>query len=290
MERLPDNLLKYEILMRLPMKMVARFRVVSKRYYSSITSDSYFVAEHCESRWTAVADHQLLIDSNPPRSMHCNTLRQRNLCFPEDADAKDVQIKGSCHGMLCLLISSRTLILWNPATMEYKRHAVPLAECGGNCSQIFGLGYDPSSHDYKLLVIDAPLYDEKTQLYHMPDKYSVYSWRHNLVQINSIPQELHFFPCDCNAVYLNHHLHWYGKMPEDQSEGSPVLSYHMGSGTFSYLPVPTPNNLKRIQGSCVHRGRLCLLCLTKSFSFQLWMMEEYGVGSSWRRQYNWGAW
>lgn len=92
-----------------------------------------------------------VIASYPLHSLDCNSLcitDELDLPRKEGQRRDDFEIPGSCHGLVCLFYSSENLILWNPTTGEFKKLRVPPSRL----CQLYGLGYDPSRHDHKVVA------------------------------------------------------------------------------------------------------------------------------------------
>ncbi|XP_068304342.1 F-box protein CPR1-like [Pyrus communis] len=59
------------------------------------------------------------------------------------------RIVGSCNGLICLNVHCNIIIIWNPCTRQSKVLPKPLYSGFG--SLFYGLGYDPTTDDYKVV-------------------------------------------------------------------------------------------------------------------------------------------
>ncbi|KAM3381850.1 hypothetical protein P3S68_007423 [Capsicum galapagoense] len=124
------------ILSRLPVRSLQRFKCVSP-FWSALISDHYFIMKHLNhgrndlnSQKLLTANHQVL-DGPPNYSLRC-----------------------CCDGLALLSFSDEktdlmSFLLWNPSTRE--SILLPSRECGFRF-WVFGLGYDATSDDYKILA------------------------------------------------------------------------------------------------------------------------------------------
>ncbi|KAH7542944.1 hypothetical protein FEM48_Zijuj02G0129100 [Ziziphus jujuba var. spinosa] len=125
-----------EILARLPVVALLRFKCVSQAWLALITSAS-FVAKHLKA-------------SSSNRTPNLLSVR-----WPS--------IVGSCDGLVCNY-EDGVGIIWNPATRETK--VMPPCSVQGSETQAVGFGFDCIENDYKVCVIhlfktdDAGLYND----------------------------------------------------------------------------------------------------------------------------------
>lgn len=157
---LPHEIL-VEILSRLPVKSLLRFRSVCKRWYCLIT-DPQFVTLHLNQ--SSKQSEKILISPTLYWSVthfysidlkSCNQHEMERLDFPPDIRGSWETVIGnsSCNGLVLLIIDHKKLILWNPSTRECREIAYPNSTKYRLDTGIYGLGYDSVNDDYKLGVV-----------------------------------------------------------------------------------------------------------------------------------------
>ncbi|CAL5345609.1 unnamed protein product [Camellia sinensis] len=157
-----------EILVKLPVKSLLRFKCVSKSWSSLITNPS-FIAKHLtnsnkkENGCLFVHGIEPKDANNFPRKYTFAVCRDKSLTVPVfeylglKLNAK-VHVMGPCNGIFCLLTNSNSVALWNPANREsralptqtFPNSIPPRMELEGNA---FGFGMDPFTGDYKVVSI-----------------------------------------------------------------------------------------------------------------------------------------
>ncbi|GAB2298396.1 hypothetical protein Dimus_032461 [Dionaea muscipula] len=172
-----------EILARLPVRSLLRFKCVCKTWFSLIGSE-YFTVKHLSARSKMFKDYtfeNLLVDyhhNHPDRyGMRClqfsaadiDTLsvvrRHKFKIVSSSPDSVNrphptCWFVGSCNGIVCLLVkhffeerrlTQQSLLLWNPATGEVKdlQHEKVI-------DHVLGFGFDPKKNDYKVVLIGYP--------------------------------------------------------------------------------------------------------------------------------------
>ncbi|KAG2694674.1 hypothetical protein I3760_08G155600 [Carya illinoinensis] len=137
MRKMKNNLPKdliIEILLRLPVKSLVRFRCVSKQWFSLI-SDPRFAKVHFKRKSD---DNQRLLLSTP---LWLSSL---------EIDAPFLR---------------RNFYIWNPSTAEHRKLLDPGTSPHSETYN-HGFGYDASTDDYKLLVATASYAVYQTHLEH----------------------------------------------------------------------------------------------------------------------------
>ncbi|GAB2298411.1 hypothetical protein Dimus_032476 [Dionaea muscipula] len=158
-----------EILARLPVRSLLRFKSVCKTWFSVIGSE-YFAGKHLFARSMMFKNYNfenLLVDYHHTPDFMClqsslvdiNTLNVVHRKFkivssPANRDHYPTcWFAGSCNGIVCLLVQAivgwpqQSILLWNPATGEVKvlQHE--------NDIYVLGFGFDPRTNDYKVMLI-----------------------------------------------------------------------------------------------------------------------------------------
>ena len=115
------------ILLRISVKNLLRYKCVSKSWYTLI-EDIYFVKKHLEYNVKSNTELGLIVqedaDDNWMRTVRLDDMVGHDQCDFVRVDTGNVDnIVGSCHGLICFLILSHGLTIWNPSTG--KAHDLP---------------------------------------------------------------------------------------------------------------------------------------------------------------------
>ncbi|KAL9232187.1 hypothetical protein vseg_007325 [Gypsophila vaccaria] len=190
---LPPDLIS-EIISRLPLKPLARFKSVSKSWHSLITSPK-FIKLHLTKTQNSTNFPKLIIIS------HSTTLSEADI---DDTNIYDidylselnhplkhlpshnaVEIDGHCNGVLCITpYDKKSVYLYNPSTKTHrlippfspspplKPHFDMLDRSNMNLV-VFGFGYDSLDDDYVVLRMVLNNHHHESSLYSLKDD----SWK-----------------------------------------------------------------------------------------------------------------
>ncbi|OVA03346.1 F-box domain [Macleaya cordata] len=303
-----------DILSRLPVKSIKRFRCVCKPWCDLFSSPN-FVKMHLnhhsiekDNLTLLVNDgcHLYTVDYDSSLSTLCDIEAVKidyPLIFPEDrygevdetsypliSSDNGVEILGSCNGILCFTTHDNDVIfLWNPSTKEHKKLQ------GAGYSEYFrcsirvpyGFGYGCKIDDYKLVSIFYNFrFGSEVEVYTLGSN----SWK----KLKNIP---YIVSSDLNrpGVLVNECLHWIAspnnglKKNRGSKDSKVIVSFDINDEIF--LEVSHPEQLDDKFGK--HLGVLggCL-CLVSSLamddnveSVDVWVMKEYGVRESWTKMF-----
>ncbi|KAL3813346.1 hypothetical protein ACJIZ3_014614 [Penstemon smallii] len=282
-----------EILLRLPVKSLLRFKCVSKHWYKLIKSPRFI-------------DHHFNHDSNKSSLLIYHYRRQLHrrifsLCEDEMFSRLEepehlqfpflVHIIGPLNGIFCVFNCRGGDwvghgALWNPATREF--HAIPVSRPNVPSyyfptKEEIGLGLDPLTNNYKVVRI---FWDENID--HNapnPSLISVYdsgtdSWRHfedNDLVIKDLKEPL-------GNTYLNGSYYW---LMDDCSRNYAVLEFDMSTEVYKEIEVPDC-----VDSHCVYLtlydNALSMLSFDENEvrkSVDVWVMKEEGC---WIKQFTLG--
>ncbi|KAM3222739.1 F-box/kelch-repeat protein like [Capsicum annuum] len=143
-----------EILSRLPVKSLLRFKSVLKSWSSLICSPE-FTKYHLSLSANNNKDytnHSVLWRIAQPKLNLEESLvmEETNLDYHMKNSGIACVIEGSVNGLICLVNEAKELFRWNPAVTKYKKlpdFSTKLKD-DGQCT--FGFGYDDIHNDYKL--------------------------------------------------------------------------------------------------------------------------------------------
>lgn len=273
-KNLPEDIV-VEILLRLPVKSLVRFRCVSKRWRYLI-SDPRFAKCHFKQASERV-QRVLLSTPSEIRSLHAdapfgNGLKE--LIVPFKQPGCTVRILGSCNGLVCVaLCYLKDFYIWNPSTGDYKILPDPGISPIGEYA--YGFGYDSSTNDYKLLVTAYFIsVVHETKVFSLKTN----SWKR-------IQNQPHCYSLDCYdsaGTLFNGALHWQVEVGDLFEEK--IIAFDLADSKFREVPLPMDDDedgegifftaLRNL------RGRLCCIC-ERHMDIELWGMMEYGVQESW---------
>ncbi|XP_057502702.1 F-box protein At5g18160-like [Actinidia eriantha] len=247
---IPNDLL-IEVLARLPVNSLIRFKSVCKSWYSLITSPIFINKQLNHSKtntdellirlYTATdkKEHYLLFHDDEKFGDEYSELE-----FPFRIKFGYFRIVGSCNGLLCLcddyFRDSPDIILWNPSIRKSVTLPIPYKP---QCPHMFVLGFGahPTTHEYK--------------------------------------------------VFMKGAVHWVANDPcVDVGYRNLVMSFDMGEETFYEMMLPltlaeqNPTSLSvKLFGES-----LAVLCRGQRDSgcCCIWVMKEYRVVESWTKLFN----
>ncbi|XP_031259307.1 F-box protein CPR1-like [Pistacia vera] len=295
-----------EILIRLPVKSLVRFRCVSKSWCAWIDSQ-HFISLHLQHSINTQTNLHVILSDCENKTDHYSLafdevfdepLTKFNNVFTSD---KGYKIVGSCNGLLCLSYSipkNERLILWNPFTRRYKK--LPTARVSKlrlSPAYRYGFGYDDVSNDYKVLKL-IPSYGLKSYR-HIGNEAEVYSLRLNSwKRIENFPySEFKFLRSAC---FVNGSLYWlvyfesYRMEAQDFESPWLIVAFSLEDEEFRELPLPSTSNkdddLKYLGVGesydfdlAVLDGCLCFLKIYDSNTVEVWVMKQYGEEEFWSR-------
>ncbi|KAM7511653.1 hypothetical protein LguiB_010528 [Lonicera macranthoides] len=321
---LPDEIV-VDILARLPVKSLIRFRCVSKLWYSLISGSPFFTAhlEHTRlrnkrstSNNNSEDGHILLIpppDSRDPCQMLCEKtyVEQARVENPYKTRLRgcgSFTILGPCNGTVALLNfdTCRRLVhmhMWNPIIGQFK--SIPPLRCYAAdkeievCLQdilIFGFGYDGSTNDYKIVKFMYKQADSSPS--GLVQVYSVRTNRWRNIEdsnVNIVPALVVSSPAAHNGF-----IHWMARKTtagKDKNWRETIMTFDVGKELFAEMACPrcwdTTTQELILVSLGVANDSLCAIVKPLSHKnrgehkrCEIWVMREYGVGDSWTKQYS----
>ncbi|KAK4581181.1 hypothetical protein RGQ29_024740 [Quercus rubra] len=267
-ELLPDNVV-FDILTRLPVKSLIRFRCVSHSWNSTITNP-IFITKHLDlaSSLSDINNNGYLLFT-PLRNYPDPSSTQQWTTFVYNTNRTLTQISrfeipfpnliiGFCNGVFCIAAKNddsdekdltRSLYLWNPSIRKLKK----LLATHPADRAVSGFGYHPQNNDYKILRVTFAI----QQVTRKPAEAEIYtlstdSWRKAVISVES------FSGSDSGPN---------GSVDENYLEGI----------------------VKHFERLAMFKGSLALIVFGEdlvemSDRCYIWMMKEYGVVESWARK------
>ncbi|KAL3503379.1 hypothetical protein ACH5RR_037828 [Cinchona calisaya] len=318
-----------EILVRLPVKSLVRFRCVSKTWCDLINSP-YFADMHLghgknhHHRPVLLVKRFIGDEKKALLSFHSDiavfgVAAAPDLKLPSPHPNTPIQLFGTCNGIVCIAELARSvyyhsdkdkIYLCNLATRQFLTPSPGHFGYPNGFEYSFttslGLGFDPSTRDYKLVKFVSYFSNEITtppvigvQIYQLRTN----SWRNLGVTPTAIthPWPSQNFPA---SILLNGSLimHWCASHPVDDKTRR-ILSFNMCIEAFQNIEFPrdfksidTESNLSVLNDSLA-----LILFKRRAFrqlqppppsdiqydhSIDIWVMMEYGIKESWVKQYS----
>ncbi|XP_050281617.1 F-box protein CPR1-like [Quercus robur] len=291
-----------EILQRLPVKSLIRFRCVSKSWNSLIKS-SAFINSHL-TRSLSLSSNKLIfrqrvdklplypdlecykliddtIDSSSDQIQHIDCPLTSRLLF-------HFKLIGSVNGLFSLFEIER-YVLWNPSIRKFITLPKPCITV--KTSPYNAFGFDPRTNDYKVVRIVFQDGTKTSEAAKIPvvEVYSLNegSWRITRAG-NSFSPGFSFVDWKSSAS-LNGAVHFLVK-DRDNKSCPLVLSFDLGDEVFRVISVPNGAfSTSDYVRTSVIGGSLSLLChdtLENTMKrCSIWVMKEYGVVDSWTKQF-----
>ena len=277
---LPNELIILEILPRLPVKSLLKFRCVSKSWLSSI-STPHFIKAHLEksSQNKDHSHHSLIAHSSAPhiafKNCSVQSLLQQpvthatNVNYPVANTSSSISVVGSCNGLVYIVVNCEQIHIWNPSTTKSSTLNDSDFIREKHCYTIYGFGYDEMNDDYNVVAIINPLNRVKieTKVYRLKSD----KWR----RIDDFPGFITFYSW---GKYVEGKLHWPGFSGKQDRA---VVSFDLAQAKYGELKLPINGDgasfpLLGVLGRC-----LCVMYEYQWSSVDLWVMKEYGVMESW---------
>nr|XP_043616982.1 F-box/kelch-repeat protein At3g06240-like [Erigeron canadensis] len=284
---LPPEIIE-SILRVLPAKSLGRFKSVSKPWCSLISTPKFIKSHLVHQNHNTTKLILLISDSNSLYSLDINshnlsaTAKQLNF-GPNTIEFEE--ILGSCNGIVLAKDKDDTILLINPTTKEIFRILVsPFALPVRESFVMYGFGHNSSNDDY--VVISISFWDTDNE--YNPDCTDMYVSMYSLR--NGLWRRLDCSPYDhavghlVSGVLVNEKLHWLTSVPR-RGYSSIIAAFSLESEEFEEIELPDMvDKNKGVFNELVDLGgKLCMFGSQESNDF--WVMEEYGVGESWRKIY-----
>lgn len=299
---LPEELMT-EILVRLPVTSLMRFRSVCKYWYA-LTKDRNFVCKHFDFSNKQNPERLLVRSINddtrkPIFSLIDDKTLEKTPSLNPDLPSfykervhfgRVATILGPVNGIFCMFDKSN-ILLWNPATRESKilPPVILPPDFKGHMALSVAFGFDSNVNDHKVL--------RHTSL--LPEDYQE-GERFHLRETDLVSDELYtlstgcwreIYPPNLSAIefttyntYLNGACHgWHNG----------ILSFNIAHETFQVTDIPINNENYDFEielavvDDCL--GLNVYRYWDPDMCFDIWVMREYGVKESWTKLFTVGS-
>ncbi|KAJ4894427.1 F-box/kelch-repeat protein [Raphanus sativus] len=268
---LPPEMME-EILLRLPVKSLKRFKCVCLSWRSLI-SESLFTLKHAlmleaskattykKSPYGVITTSRYHLKSCCVHSLYNEPMAN---VFEHDGEllGRDYyQVVGTCNGLVCFHVDyNKSFYLWNPTIKVQQRLPGSDLETG-----------DEQRHELKT---EAMIYSTRQKL-----------WRRRSSSNTCFPSGVVLANKSRSGIYINGTLNWAATNSSSSSSSvSTIISYDMSRDVFKELLGP---------GCCKRgcftltlgdlRGCLSMVCYCKGANADVWVMKEFGERDSWSK-------
>ncbi|KAJ4893760.1 putative F-box protein [Raphanus sativus] len=237
--------LAFEILARLTIKDLARFRCVCKTWRDIINSRGFseryrdvssvkFVSFYDKGFYLLDVEDKLPLIETP-----------RKLDFPLDHQSMidESTCVLHCDGTLCVTLKNHTLLVWNPSSKRFRIVPNPGIYRDSN---ILGFGYDPVSNDYNIVMfMDKP--DTSTaQVF----EFKTGSWRDSV----RIPCPDWYYR-ERRGTFLDQYLYWIAYRSDVDRF---ILCFNLSTNEYRKLSLPVYDQGATCSWLGVTSRKLCI--------------------------------
>ncbi|XP_062021232.1 F-box protein At5g49610-like [Rosa rugosa] len=295
-----DESVLVEILSKLPLKSIYRFRCVSKEW-NALTRTSYFLDRHRlhSSRRLLLISSSFLADQKPAGisllADEETALSSLNIPFlPNDA-RWDLDFVGSSNGLVCcnkfLDGNVLAIIVWNPATTQFSYHRHSFEEELENATSYPLIGFDfmHSTNVYKMVEVFPYGSDDPDDPLKLDFGAAVFtqntpSWRVVESRIGLASCKM----CYTNqSTTLNGVLYW---LVEHTSNGFAVVSFSLHDEAFKDICKSLPEEIRYVSDNGVFptlvswRNSLAVVGVDQGDNLVLWVDSTADQESDWIEQ------
>ncbi|KAL2529578.1 F-box protein CPR30 [Forsythia ovata] len=289
-----------DVLLRLPVKSLLRFRSVEKAWRYLI-DDPDFIKMHMERsmkmetgssvqvihRCNLKKFYSLHLDlsGNPirdPEELHHPFGNRYDLdkSVAYDGDY-EIHLVGSCNGLLCFFDSAHRIVLWNLATRKYfelQHLGIELPKFANLYNFVnYGFGYDSSTDDYKVIRL-ITAYNQSVSECSLVELYSLKSdsWTRY--------EDLVGYALESNyGILIGGALHWLRYESEIDDFENPIVGFDLAKEEFNFVPRPNLPGKFSLMNLGNYQGCLSLFCQFDDQASEMWVMMELGIKESWKR-------
>ncbi|CAK8563584.1 unnamed protein product [Lathyrus sativus] len=286
-----------QILLRLPVKSLIRFKCVCKLWFSLISRNSHFANSHFELT-EATHNHRILFISSSPHEFRSIDLEASldddsasaslnfNSMLPQSFFL--IEVKNSCRGFMFLHCFSN-IYLWNPSTGVHKQ--LPLSPIDSNLdakysSFVYGFGYDPSMDDY--LVVSFS-HDKSKTLANISSHLEFFSLRSNTwkdIECSGLVNYTHYVSMNAPedrrvGLLFKGAIHWLTFRHD--SSMHVIVAFHLVGQKLLEIYYPDEFYHEPIDCDLWVFREFFSLWAVEDDTVEIWVMKEYAVHSSWTK-------
>ncbi|KAL0743290.1 hypothetical protein Bca4012_084803 [Brassica carinata] len=238
--------LAVEILARLTIKDLARFRCVSKTWRDVINSRGFSERYRDVSPVKFVSFYDkgfYLLDVEDKHRPVIETPRKLDFPLDHQSMIDESTCVLHCDGTLCVTLKNHTLLVWHPSSNRIKIVPNPGIYRDSN---ILGFGYDPVSNDYKIVTFIDQTDSSTSQVF----EFRTGSWREGV----RVPYPDWYYR-EKVGTFLDRYLYW---IAYRSNVDRFILCFNLSTNEFRKLPLPVYNQSVTCSWLGVTTQKLCV--------------------------------
>ncbi|KAL4564428.1 hypothetical protein LXL04_028492 [Taraxacum kok-saghyz] len=214
---------------------------------------------------------------------------------PQPNRINGIRIIGSVNGLICSHYGDSIIHIWNPslsAILTLPPYSTPSS--GHNLIKIhFQFGFDPKTDDYKVVKLTG-FTGQYTNVVEWWLQVEVYSMRKGSWELitGRFPSHIERISDEDNICVHSYdgRLNWLGcnyTKNDIDSQSQRILSFDLGSETFSEIPLPDATlDPDRFNEVGVLAEKLYVLSyIRENDAYEVWVMDEHGLTESWVKRH-----
>nr|XP_025884893.1 F-box/kelch-repeat protein At3g23880-like [Solanum lycopersicum] len=277
------------ILSRLPVKTLLRFRCVSKQWRNLISKPNFIASHFRHSSSLQLSGSSILIGSRHHESNHHvvslynppESVVQVDSPFP--CFFPNMYIVGPCHGFICLFNPpwGELITLWNPSMRKYKMVELTdsLPSPGLHFLTSIGMAFDYQHNELLILRIFCV-----GIMFEVPNHVEVYSSKSGKWKKLKNEMIFHIVEFTCNVI-VKGVAYWLVCMPDKFGSRAVFVRFDVGKLVFEKLP--SIGRRKKHQYLVELEGSLCMLDWDHKDDchMDVWVMDDV---DGWSKKYSVG--
>ncbi|XP_065880094.1 putative F-box protein At1g47790 isoform X2 [Euphorbia lathyris] len=289
-ELFPEDIV-IEILLKLPVKSLLRFKTVRKSWYSIIDCTK-FIKKHLNlahaARYNQHKNFLGLVVPDKYASYPCVSYKEdsdgiihvKEFDFPcklFDDHEKELPVKfcNSCDGLICIaFVEDNRILIWNPfLPTEYKI----IQSQRISKFRAVAMGYDPTSDDYK--IVEVPGFSDIDEDHFFVEICSLKSssWRSQKISKRNL-----IGYCTGRLIYAKNGLHWRCYVEDERLDS--IIYFDLAEESLDYVNLPSKSLTRSVLIN--YKDSIALGGKNSEGQQELWVLKDYsGMKSSWNKIY-----
>ncbi|CAN1256281.1 F-box protein CPR1 [Linum perenne] len=283
-----------QILLRLPVSTLLRFRKLSTQWWSTIDSPLFGnnqiehstpTTRNSTATLLILDEEQDILSKNYPTGLYrAAEIDVESVNYPPLVDSG--LIIGSCNGLVCFDYKTTNVLIRNPITRKHHTTQTIIGELVKPLTansrktkllrSAYGFGYD--SDEYRVMYVTQTLIDGENCVESHVLNYGVSSDTSTVVKIPyQINAEL-----NAEGVFVGPAIHW-PAFRFNNSSGPLIIGFNLKSNKTKEIPLPEDARFKNPLQVGKLRDSLCIIDSCVGAYLDVWIMNNYVVKESWER-------